>query len=1342
MSRSRRRRSSRATSLSTRLARIVSPGDRSRVGSPCASPASLNLRAGPGDLTSDPASVWQCRVRRRSGPQGQVRPGLVAAHRERNDAPDGPKLAPLDIGAHSGSLVGPTYIMFRHFSQLRVLSIHGAAVTLGLYARDTQQTLLAGIDPRFVSGIPQGASESERLLITLHTLNSVKHLEDGSTPLRHWLENALVLKKPFPEADVFKLALKDLGEGRGRPLLAERRGSARKSAVEPEYQDERSRRLGAELGELYARMEEIERAGEDPSQIRSEILSCTHKIRAGSQLRPGDRLADGRFLILKMVGRGGFGVVWKAHDQEKDEFVAIKVLSAEHAREEAIRRRFFRGARVMGSLKHRHIVRVNLENGTAEYPDGFLYFFVMEFLAGGDFQRAVLQHRFGPENALRVILQAGSGLQRAHDRRLIHRDVSPDNILLDETGSARLTDFDLVLADDTTGHTKSGVGMGKYYYIAPEVADRAKNANIQTDIYALGMTAIFALHGIATGTPLPYSVVARRQSFMDSLMFPAATREILLKAIALDCSDRYPTVSAFCADLTEALGRRAVLPGSTLQSSKDLLLGLEEDLTRSNDPVERLAKYHQIAMLYETHLLALEDALEAELRALREYPEDPYVRHESERLARSVEDGWERVARAYADVPRLHAGEDVRRAAAKRLARLFEAELDDVAKAEEVYRGLFNSDPNEDEAFIALSRIYTALERYRELAWLLRIRASTATEPHILIELHARLGRLYEQLQQQEDAIWAYRRIFDELDRSNDESIRALERLYTTAKSSSNLRQVLERTFEVATHQDTRLHARERLIAVLVDLEEIYESTSQWEELYEVLARRAVLATDDRRPVGVWLRCAKLLHERLGRDGAALEAYGRVLSIDATNLEARRGIGEIRRKWSEAPQPPSATPVKSPAVDVDKGSASPFPESSRGKEAPSSYDDSEAVPRTPDPELKDRESRASDPALPIHGWSPGKVFAGLAFILGAAGAAALGMRYRSDLLGTIERTASSLGAMTSQSPVASTTMSSWPTATASVPVDPPKDAGAVVQPSPALDAGGSGITKDDCPENMTYIPTGNFIMGIENGQGSEYDSPEHPVTVKAFCIGRTEVTIEDYKACVAAQKQGGCKPPDTSQVELCSWDEERRAPNKDKPKLHKHPMSCVTWYEAQAYCKWAPGGNAAAQKRLPREEEWEYAARGAKGWRYPWGGNTIYPEPQTRMNVCEKRCKDLKELLKADNPKTMYGDVSDGWDKTAPVGSFPKGVTPSGLSDMAGNVAEFTSGQYCQYNNTSCKDDRRVARGGHWWETEPVYVSTYHRNAVPQNERRNFIGFRCVLGEVGSDSALDQRVSH
>lgn len=312
---------------------------------------------------------------------------------------------------------------------------------------------------------------------------------------------------------------------------------------EPSYLNDETRELSESLDKAYRRKAEIEAEGGDAMTVVQEILGLRRRLRQGAQLKAGDYLDD-RFQLLQAIGYGGFAHVWKAWDRRRRQLVAVKVLHGQHTGDASRRERFFRGARQMARLRHPNVVQVIEE----ACEDGEYRFFVMEYLGGGDFRQAVRDGRLSQDQRLEVILEIGDALAFAHGRGVVHRDVKPHNILLAPDITPKLTDFDLVRAADTTGGTRTTM-LGTFLYAAPEAMVNAKQAGAPADIYALGMTAVFALHG----ADLPSDVLWELPEIVDGLGVSEASRRVLLRALARKVDERWETVEAFCDAFQQAL---------------------------------------------------------------------------------------------------------------------------------------------------------------------------------------------------------------------------------------------------------------------------------------------------------------------------------------------------------------------------------------------------------------------------------------------------------------------------------------------------------------------------------------------------------------------------------------------------------------------------------------------------------------------------------------------------------------------------------------------------------------------------------------------------------------------
>ena len=199
----------------------------------------------------------------------------------------------------------------------------------------------------------------------------------------------------------------------------------------------------------------------------------------------------GHYRIVSELGRGGMGVVYKAHEESLNRFVAIKVLG-EHLMEDPTQiERFIREAQSAASLNHPNIVQIYSVS-----EDNDLHYFAMEYVSGRSLQQ-ILRTR-GPlesEQVARIALQTASGLQAAHEQGIIHRDIKPANLLIDDRGLVKIADFGLALMGGAASRlTATGMFMGTPGYLSPEQC-LDQEVDKRTDIYSLGVTLFEALSG-------------------------------------------------------------------------------------------------------------------------------------------------------------------------------------------------------------------------------------------------------------------------------------------------------------------------------------------------------------------------------------------------------------------------------------------------------------------------------------------------------------------------------------------------------------------------------------------------------------------------------------------------------------------------------------------------------------------------------------------------------------------------------------------------------------------------------------------------------------------------------
>jgi sulfatase modifying factor 1 len=246
--------------------------------------------------------------------------------------------------------------------------------------------------------------------------------------------------------------------------------------------------------------------------------------------------------------------------------------------------------------------------------------------------------------------------------------------------------------------------------------------------------------------------------------------------------------------------------------------------------------------------------------------------------------------------------------------------------------------------------------------------------------------------------------------------------------------------------------------------------------------------------------------------------------------------------------------------------------------------------------------------------------------------------------------------------------------------------------SPAVGRGGDGAP-------MILIPAGPYIMGSNDGLPNE--RPEHTVTLDSYYVDQYEVTLSLYRKFLESTKQ---ESPST-------WDDEAATTAGDRP------ATGMKWQSASAYCQWAG-------KRLPTEAEWEKAARGTDGRRYPWG------DMQPFVDIANyNRGMWVNEVI------TLVAVTSGLEGMSVRHGLKEGGKSPFGLFHMAGNAAEWVADWYGRdyYQRTSEKNppgpgtgEKRVIRGGSWADLPAALRVTARVSAEADYEDRT-IGFRCAM---------------
>jgi tRNA A-37 threonylcarbamoyl transferase component Bud32 len=203
---------------------------------------------------------------------------------------------------------------------------------------------------------------------------------------------------------------------------------------------------------------------------------------------------DERYLLLRRLAFGGMGEVWEGSDVVLDRAVAVKILRAELADDDAFRRRFRAEARTAGRVPHPGIASVYDYGETSVDGKGLAYL-VMELVPGEPLSAILAREgALGTDRTLDVVAQSARALHAAHERGVIHRDVKPANLMVTPDGRVKVTDFGIARPDDHEPLTATGQVMGTAHYLAPELA-RGRAATPASDIYALGVVMYECLAG-------------------------------------------------------------------------------------------------------------------------------------------------------------------------------------------------------------------------------------------------------------------------------------------------------------------------------------------------------------------------------------------------------------------------------------------------------------------------------------------------------------------------------------------------------------------------------------------------------------------------------------------------------------------------------------------------------------------------------------------------------------------------------------------------------------------------------------------------------------------------------
>lgn len=269
-------------------------------------------------------------------------------------------------------------------------------------------------------------------------------------------------------------------------------------------------------------------------------------------------------------------------------------------------------------------------------------------------------------------------------------------------------------------------------------------------------------------------------------------------------------------------------------------------------------------------------------------------------------------------------------------------------------------------------------------------------------------------------------------------------------------------------------------------------------------------------------------------------------------------------------------------------------------------------------------------------------------------------------------------------------------------------------------------TGAEIPTDMAMIPPGEFTMGsAEGSDGFPDERPERLVYLSGYFLDRFEVTNQAYASFVRAT---GHRSPENERQAATLWTN-----NGPIPGVEQHPVINVSWDDADAYCRWAG-------KRLPTEAEWEKAARGTDGRRYPWGETWDFTMANS-ASYWAKRTIQFNSAadwdafwVRGEGARLAKENGIQGEVLTMPVDSFPQARSPYGLFGMAGNAAEWVEDWYDPnyYKHAPLTDPTgpnrgaiKAMRGGSWLKPA-TSLRTSDRDWGTMDSRPSGTGFRCA----------------
>jgi serine/threonine-protein kinase len=303
---------------------------------------------------------------------------------------------------------------------------------------------------------------------------------------------------------------------------------------------------------------------------RKEVLFIQEYFVNGNMI---NRIIKDRYKLIDERGRGSFATVYVARDTKDNRIYAVKVMHIELSNDGDLLARFQREAHILLNLNDPHIVQI-IDYG----EDNNMHFIVMDYIDGQNLKYHTLTHGpLEPSRALSYAQQIAEGLDTAYKHGVVHRDIKPQNILINTRGVVKITDFGLARSRETVTLTQSNVFMGTAYYISPEQAESGRSADTRSDLYSVAavLFEMLAGHPPFEGDTAVDIVMKQMNEKVPSICrlrpeLPVEMDIFLQKAMAKSPNDRYSTPREFIAALEQVQQRIPPMPAYAQEPAAEL----------------------------------------------------------------------------------------------------------------------------------------------------------------------------------------------------------------------------------------------------------------------------------------------------------------------------------------------------------------------------------------------------------------------------------------------------------------------------------------------------------------------------------------------------------------------------------------------------------------------------------------------------------------------------------------------------------------------------------------------------------------------------------------------------